>query len=81
MAKDPELRREQNVEGGRARDWKRKLVAPDNRRTLPVRLTDVPLPIRMDAARAVCRDESPSERPAILAAALFPSDDVFWVAA
>ncbi len=52
-----------------------------DRRTVPVRLCDLPEEIRMTAARQACRVEpDPDERVAILLAALFPSRTVYWVA-
>ena len=81
MAKTPEQQREYNADRARLYTWRSKLRPPDGRRTIPVRLTEIPLDLRLDAARAVCAIEAPADRPAILAAALFPSDDIHWVAA
>ncbi len=50
------------------------------RRLRPVRLTDVPFEKRTSAARRAAVDASDdNERSAIITAALFPSDKVFWV--
>lgn len=67
----------------RRANWKlRHLPAPaDGRRCIPVKLSEIPLEIRLEAADFVCRHEPESERPAILAAALCPSDDIHWIAA
>lgn len=53
----------------------------DPRRCRPVRLTDVPEQQRLTAARIAVRAEwDPQERQAILFAALFPSDTVYFIA-
>jgi len=46
----------------------------------PVRLTEIPLNQRMRAARILCREAADSdERISLLAAALSPSDKVYFV--
>jgi hypothetical protein len=53
---------------------------PSKRRSVPVRLSEIPLEVRLAAARAEARGaKTPSERSALLRAALCPSDDVFYV--
>lgn len=53
----------------------------DPRRCKPVRLTDIPEQTRLAAARVAVRTEvDPNERQAILFAALFPSDTVYFIA-
>lgn len=48
----------------------------------PVRLTDVPLQVRLKGAREACRDESDQAmRVLILARAFAPSDTTYWIAA
>jgi hypothetical protein len=48
----------------------------------PVRLCDVPLEVRLRAARAVCRVEpDPQERIAVFSAAGWPSAKTYWVTA
>lgn len=56
--------------------------AADTRRTILVRLSEVPLDVRMRAAARLCKDEHPDERPAIFLAALRPrpEHDWHWVA-
>lgn len=55
---------------------------PDQRRTVPVRLVDIPLETRMHAAHLVCRHEADEgERRLVFAAARAPSATVYWVAA
>lgn len=50
------------------------------RRRVPVRLRDVPLEDRLRAARAECRNaKTDGEREALIAAALDPRDEVFYV--
>lgn len=81
---DPELRAELNRAGVRALRWRqRHLPEPlDGRRCIPVRLCDVPLTIRLEAAHRVNRHEDDQEqRYLVLHAALFPSDDIHWIAA
>jgi hypothetical protein len=47
----------------------------------PVRLTEIPLDRRLMAAREACRREDDGQmRTELLAAALFPSDRIYWVA-
>lgn len=54
---------------------------PSARRRVPVRLRDIPLEERLRAARAECRHaKTDKERDALLAAALAPSDQIFYVA-
>lgn len=55
------------------------LQPPDRRRSHPVRLVDIPVEVRLAAARSV--DGTADERQEVLAAALFPSDTVYWIAA
>jgi len=46
----------------------------------PIRLADVPFEQRMSAAREAARDcHTPKEAHELLAAALFPSERVYWV--
>lgn len=46
----------------------------------PVRLTDIPFSERMHAARLATKEAvDDAERDAILFAALFPSDKLYWV--
>lgn len=55
---------------------------PDRRRRIPVRLTEIPLERRVEAAHESCRIERGDwERQAILMAAIAPSENVYWVAA
>lgn len=54
----------------------------DRRRCVPVRLTEIPLERRLQAARKLIPDEHDhSEKLALLQAALNPSDTVYFVAA
>lgn len=53
---------------------------PTRRRTVPVRLDELPVDVRLDGARDAIRIESGDERIALLEAALFPSDTVYWLA-
>jgi hypothetical protein len=57
-------------------------VPPDARRCVPVRVADVPLQQRVDAARQFAGDflESADERMALLGLALDPGELVAWVA-
>ena len=58
------------------------LTSPTERRIRPVRLTDIPLNERMNAAYAAMRDEEDATvRADIFLAALDPSDTTYWVAA
>lgn len=53
---------------------------PSKRRRVPVRLTDVPIEVRLRAARAESRNaKSDREREALIAAALSPDETVFYV--
>lgn len=53
----------------------------DARRTVPIRLCDLPEEVRMTGARqAIKHEPDVEERQAILLAALFPSRTVYWVA-
>ena len=54
---------------------------PSRRRRVPVRLLDVPLELRLKAAREECRHaKTERERKALLAAALAPNEStVFYV--
>lgn len=50
------------------------------RRTVPVRLSDVPIELRLEAARRESRfARTPEERDSLIAAALAPSETVFYV--
>lgn len=56
------------------------VTEPSARRLRPVRLTDIPLEIRYAAAQREARHAaSADERADLLAAALDPSDTVYWV--
>lgn len=57
----------------------RGLAAPSDRRWKPVRLCDVPAEVRIKAARRLA-DVYPSEAGDILAAAVWPSRTVYYVA-
>lgn len=58
------------------------LTRRSDRRHVPVRLCDIPAEIRMSAAQKACRREpDPQEREAIVTAAVFPSDTVYYIAA
>lgn len=58
------------------------LTTPSPRRNIPVRLCDIPEPVRMNAARELCRQEpDPDVRLAIVLAAVAPSERVYFVAA
>lgn len=49
-------------------------------RLTPIRLTEIPFEKRMAAARRECEDaENDEERSAIMFAAMFPSDTLYWV--
>jgi hypothetical protein len=49
---------------------------------LPVRLCDVPLDLRVNAAHELCKAETdPKERLRITACALFPSDKTYYLPA
>lgn len=54
----------------------------DERRCVPVKLSEIPLEQRLEAARQAARWEpGDEERQALLAAALWPSNETYWVAA
>lgn len=58
------------------------LVPPDRRRTVPVRLTEIPLERRLKAAEKCIREETDElDRLEIMTCAWHPSDRVHWVAA
>lgn len=58
------------------------LTSRSDRRTVPVRLCDIPERVRMTAAMHACRREPDADaRKAIIAAAVFPSDNVYYIAA
>lgn len=53
---------------------------PSLRRSTPIRLCDVPHEIRFAAARVAMRGEKfPEQRQDLMYAAMFPSDEVYWV--
>jgi hypothetical protein len=53
---------------------------PSLRRRIPVRLLDVPVELRLRAARQLCRDaKTDRERDELLGAALAPSSVTFYV--
>lgn len=53
---------------------------PSARRRVPVQLADIPLELRMKAARELCRSaKSDRERRDLIGAALSPRSDVFYV--
>lgn len=53
---------------------------PSKRRRVAVRLSDVPVEVRLEAARRESRSaRTPAERDALIAAALAPSSTVFYV--
>lgn len=54
---------------------------PTARRTLPIRLDELPLEARLDGARQASRvEQGTHERHEILIAALFPSATIYWIA-
>lgn len=55
------------------------LTEPSARRLRPVRLTDIPLEVRLKAANEIVRRLDSEEPKALLAAALAPSDKVYFV--
>lgn len=64
--------------------WKaaQRLPLPDGRRTVPVRLTEIPIGVRLVAARQACEiEEDDGMKLDIIDAALDPSDTIYWVAA
>jgi hypothetical protein len=53
---------------------------PSYRRRVPVRLVDVPLDLRLKAAREECRRaKTPGERDALMRAAVEPQSTTFYV--
>lgn len=57
------------------------LTNPSSRRCVPIRLCDIPENVRMIAARKVCqREGDPEARLAIIAAAVWPSERVYFIA-
>ena len=55
---------------------------PDRRRTIPVRVADIPQPVRVKAARQAVKDEhDPDEALRIMLLAHDPGDLVAWIAA
>lgn len=57
------------------------LSEPSPRRCVPIRLCDLPEPVRLRGARQACAAEpDPDEQLGILTAALIPSDRTYWVA-
>lgn len=55
---------------------------PSKRRSVPVRLRDIPIDVRLKAARVEARSaKTEREREALLAAALDPSETVFYITA
>jgi hypothetical protein len=58
------------------------LVDRTPRRCVPVRLTEVPLKVRLKAARAVIREETDNDvRLEILLRAYSPTDQTYFIAA
>ena len=56
------------------------VTEPSARRLTPVRLTDIPLAVRCAAAQREARHaKSQAEAADLLAAALSPSETVYWV--
>jgi hypothetical protein len=55
------------------------LTTPTRTRTLPVRLSDIPLAVRAHAAQQAAKRVDQAERTDLLAAALKPSDTVYFV--
>lgn len=50
------------------------------RRTVPVRLSEIPVDVRLRAAQREARHaRTPAERDSLIAAALAPSETVFYV--
>lgn len=57
------------------------LREPSDRRWIPVRLCDLPEDVRMRAAETAAKDERDEEaRLLLLYAAMFPSNETYWVA-
>lgn len=55
--------------------------APDRRRRIPVRLTEIPFEVRVQAAIEANRwEKGEDERKEILFAAVLPSNQTYWVA-
>lgn len=57
------------------------LTEPSARRFKPVRLTDLPLDVRYRVAVIAAKHVGPEEAKALLAAAINPSETVYYVAA
>lgn len=55
------------------------LRTPTTTRTLPVRLCDIPLNVRAHAAQQVAKTADPDTRADLLAAALAPSEETYYV--
>lgn len=73
--------REQN-DANRAWKLGQRVPLPDGRRRVPVRLTEVPIGVRLVAARHACeREEDDAMKLQIIDAAISPSDTIYWVAA
>jgi hypothetical protein len=54
---------------------------PSARRRIPVKLVDVPVELRLKAARELCRSaKTERERDELIGAALAPSGQVFYIA-
>lgn len=52
---------------------------PDRRRNCPVRLIDIPESVRINAAYNICMEVEQRERSGIFAAAVYPSDTIYWI--
>lgn len=60
----------------------RRENAPDKRRCVPVRLTEIPLERRVEAAKeAIRRERDELDKIELIVAAQYPSSTVYWVAA
>jgi hypothetical protein len=58
------------------------LRKPSERRWRPVRLVDVPVDVRLEAAKeAAASTEDAEMKQRIFEAALFPSSQTYWIAA
>ncbi len=58
------------------------LIRPDRRRRIPVRLCDIDCDRRMKAAYEVAQyEQAPEARVDLVVAAVFPSENVYWIAA
>lgn len=78
------ISRQQRERQDATRSWKaaRRVQLPDRRRTMPVKLTEIPLGVRLVAARQACEQEPDDAlKLDIIDAALDPSDTIYWVAA